>query len=209
MTWLGRRMPKWIGTRLRRIVGSPRPSSARIACHNERVPSSIPPPKSPLTGPIAGNRVTRPLGATPEQLVPKPHTTPTPHERSVPARRTAKQSLRTRSSAARLCRRSHRTILRSSTGRSAPERQKTPRSARGAAAGSRPATRAAARVASRIGRMWSSSPGTPSEAAPVAIRAAPSTLPSRRMSTASTLLPPPSTARTAALVMAPPPVHRP
>ena len=56
---------------------------------------SLPPPQSPEIGPTAGNRVIRPSGATPEQLMPNPQTTPTPQSRSVPARSTANVSLRT------------------------------------------------------------------------------------------------------------------
>ena len=123
ITWLGRRMPKWAGIVARSVVAGPRPSSSRIACQSESVPSSIPPPKSPLTGPIAGNRVTRPSGATPEQFVPYPQTTPIPQFRSVPARSTAKLSLRTTSFPVRGFRWSQRPIRRSSTGRSAPDRQ--------------------------------------------------------------------------------------
>ena len=45
--------------------------------------------------PRARYRVTRPSGATPTALMPAPQTTATPQPRFVPARRTAKVSLRT------------------------------------------------------------------------------------------------------------------
>ena len=74
----------------------------------------------------------RPSGETPEQLVPKPHTMPTPQLRSVPARSTAKVSLRRTRSAAIPAARGPAPMRRSSEGRSAPARQNTPTSATGA-----------------------------------------------------------------------------
>ncbi len=104
----GRVKPKCRGTSVRSFVGSPRPSSARTECQRAAAPMSWPPPQSPDSSPNAGKRNVRPLGATPEQLVPYPHTTATPHVRSVPARRTANVSLRTTSSSVRPRRRNHR-----------------------------------------------------------------------------------------------------
>src|SRR3954451_1178199 len=94
MSCLGVLRPKYAGTERWNAVLGPRPSCERKACHAARPPSSLAPPQSPEIGPIAGNRATRPSGATPAQFVPKPHTTATPHDRSVPARRTANVSLR-------------------------------------------------------------------------------------------------------------------
>ena len=127
----GRVKPKCRGTSVRSVVASPRPSSARTECQRAALPMSWPPPQSPDSSPNAGNRNVRPLGATAEQLVPYPHTTATPHVRSVPARRTANVSLRTTSLSVRPRRRNHRAIRRSSAGRSAPATQYIPSSATG------------------------------------------------------------------------------
>ena len=121
-------------------------------------PMSLPPPQSPEIGPTAGKRVIRPSGATPEQLMPYPQTTPTPQSRSVPARSTANVSLRTSRSSVTSRIRSQRSIRRSSTGKSAPARQKTPSWATGIRSALSPASTLAAATASRTWPMWTSPP---------------------------------------------------
>ena len=64
MSCLGRFNPKCAGTARSSAVFLPRPSSERTACHAASPPRSPPPPQSPEIGPIAGNRVIRPSGAT-------------------------------------------------------------------------------------------------------------------------------------------------
>ena len=75
--------------------------------------------------------MTWPSGETPLQLIPYPQTTLTPQDRSVPARSTAKVSLRTTSRPVMPRAVNQRAMRRSSAGRSAPARQYTPRSATG------------------------------------------------------------------------------
>ena len=59
------------------------------------MPTSWPPPQSPVVQPSAGKPAWRPSGATPTQLIPAPQTIATPQPCSVPARRTASVSLPT------------------------------------------------------------------------------------------------------------------
>ena len=151
ITCRGRRNPKCSATPDARDVRRPRPSSDRTACHRAASPMSEPPPQSPAIQPSAGKRYVLPSGATAEQLVPNPQTTPTPHVRSVPARSTANVSLRSTVSSVQPCCRTRRRIERSSEGRSAPARQNTPREARGDRAGSAPALREAASTADTTG----------------------------------------------------------
>ena len=158
--------------------------------------------------PVAGNRATRPSGATPAQFVPNPQTTATPHDRSVPARSTANVSLRKIGSVTQPFVRTQARSRRSSAGRSAPARQKVPTSARGRRAGSSPARSAAWSMAAwtRTSSASSRWPHVAHVRSPIspATRAAPRTVPSRRRSATSVLEPPPSTASSAARLTAAP-----
>jgi hypothetical protein len=205
MTCLGRRRSKWAGTALARDVRSPRPSSDRTACQIAVSPMSAPPPQSPAIHPSAGKRYVRPSGATAEQLVPNPQTTPTPQVRLVPARSTANVSLRRIVSVVHLCGSSERRILRSSAGRSAPARQNTPSRATGRSSVSIRASRHAASTASPIAAR---SPARWPSVSEGSTRALPAIAPSRSSRTASIFDPPPSIASTAGRLTAAPRARR-
>src|SRR3954452_25526438 len=197
ISWWGVRRPKWAGTDCSCAVLGPRPSLPRMAARSACRPIQSPPPPSPVISPMAAKRTILPVGETAQQLRPVPQTTPTPHDRSVPARSTANVSLRrtTRSAQRRACR--LRLRRRSSTGRSAPARQSTAASAIGPGPGVMPALRQArATVASSRAKDPSWSCGAKLAPRP---RAAPSTRPPRLSSTASSFELPPSTASTAGL----------
>ena len=107
------------------LPGRPRPGSRATwsAC-----PSPRPPPQSPLSAPKARNRVVRPSGATPTQLMPAPQVTAMPQGRSPspgvrPARSTAKVSLATADVWDQPWRWIAAVSMASSSGRSAPARQ--------------------------------------------------------------------------------------
>ena len=67
--------PKYAAVAGRSKVSGPRPSSARIAHHMTSWPRYQPPPQSPVSRPSARNRVVRPSGARPAQLMPAPQVT--------------------------------------------------------------------------------------------------------------------------------------
>ena len=160
-------------------VRCPRPSSSRIACQSASRPMSPPPPQSPEIGPTAGAGRSRPSGDTPQQLVPKPQTIPTPQSRFVPARRTANVSLRKTLSPAQPRPRRPRAdapVVQRQVG--SGEAEHTDVGDRGPAVrwSPRRGTRHAPRRRSRSRK--ASSPVAPYGAA--ATRAAPRTVPSRR-----------------------------
>ena len=82
----GRFRPNAAGTSRSRLVRGPRPSRPRIAAASASIAMPPPAPRSPEWSPTAANRTTRPVGPIPRPFVPAPHTTTTPHGRSLPAR---------------------------------------------------------------------------------------------------------------------------
>src|SRR5947209_12906314 len=125
--------------------------------------------------------------------MPLPQTTAMPHPRSVPARRTAIVSLRTRLWPVQPSSTSMRWIRRSSAGRSAPARQKTPMSAIGLRSGSTSKDRHAARMAPSSA--WAAPIRSRPACEDTATRRAPSTSPRASVRTTSVFEAPPSTAR--------------
>ena len=120
--------PKYAAVAGRSAVSGPRPSSARIAHHMTSWPRYQPPPQSPVSRPSARNRVVRPSGARPAQLMPAPQVTATPQagwpgDGVSPARSTANVSLATAEVSDQPRRRSAAASCSSSSGRSAPARQ--------------------------------------------------------------------------------------
>ena len=101
-----------------------------------------------------------------------------------------------------------RPIRRSSTGRSAPARQKTPRSATGCGDRRRARRRRHAAPDRLVDRLEEGVVAGPLVVAAPATRAAPSTVPSRRSSAASIFEPPPSTASNAGRLTAAPRARR-
>ena len=96
--------------------------AARRARPSARRPSQAPPgAKSPESSASAGKRTVRPSGPTAAQFMPVPQTTPTPQVAVVPARATAKVSLRsTTASVQPLARSRGRASLRRPGGRCRP-----------------------------------------------------------------------------------------
>jgi len=194
-----RATPKWAATASRSAVCGPRPSSARIAHQMASTPRLYPPPQSPLVGPSERNLVIRPSGATPTQLIPAPHVTPTPQcapESSRPARSTAKVSLATSMELASPRARNPALTSSSSSGRSALATQADTCSATGRPAGAAgtsalPVTRRASEASTSIACSRVSMLGTPGP------RALASSVPSAATSAASVLLLPASSASTA------------
>ena len=213
ITWRGGAGRSTGGRRARGRSSPPaRPArAARTTAPSNRCRARL--PSRRRCRPTAGKRNVRPSGATAEQLVPDPHTTATPHVRSVPARRTANVSLRTRSLAVHPRSESHRFSRRSSLGKSAPARQKTPRSVSGRRSGRIPASRAAASIACWTGARWPKARRSPLSGASCTsarrTRLTPRSLPSRPTIAASTFEPPPSTARIAGRRVTEPPRARP
>src|SRR6202522_723942 len=184
----------------RSSVGSPRPSSARIACHMAACPRPRPPPQSPLSAPKARKRVVRPSGATPTQLMPAPQVTAMPQGGSPspgvrPVLSTAKVSLAAAAVRDQPCRPIAAVSIVSSWGRSAPARQADVCRATGPPSAGRPTWAATAwtippsrRIASSRPKSSWLAPGPRSDA---------STVPSSATSATSVLLFPPSIASTA------------
>ena len=191
--------PKYAAVAGRSAVSGPRPSSARIAHHMTSWPRYQPPPQSPVSRPSARNRVVRPSGARPAQLMPAPQVTATPQagwpgDGVSPARSTANVSLATAEVSDHPRRRSAAASCSSSSGRSAPARQlemclaTRPPSAT-------PAFAASSRTISPSRRIAPSTPWC-SWLAP-GPRSVASSVPSAAMSARSVLLFPPSIASTA------------
>src|SRR4051794_14465263 len=150
----------------------------------------MPPPKSPDTSPMAAKRAWRPPASTADALMPAPHTTATPTPRSLPARSTAKVSFRSTTRDVQPAPTTRASRWRSSTGRSAPARQKPPALAKPRRSSS-PARSQAASSVTAIAGTTRSMPSTSCEQ--VGPRAPASTLPSLPTSTASVFELPPST----------------
>ncbi|RPK69775.1 hypothetical protein EES44_06820 [Streptomyces sp. ADI96-15] len=187
--------PKCSGRARANSVGSPRPSSARAACHRASSARPPPPPQSPEMRPRAGKRAVRPSGSMPAQLMPAPQTTATPRGAASsrrPARRTAKVSLRTSTDAPQPRAAIAAASCSSSTGRSALARQAETR-----ATGRCPAASWARATASARASTAASTPVAGGRKPPP--RAVPTTSPAAVTTATSVLLLPASMASTAPL----------
>ncbi len=188
--------PKWAGSVRASAVASPRPSSARAACHSASSASPQPPPQSPEMRPRAGKRAVRPSGSMPTQLMPAPHTTATPRGSATPARRIAKVSLRTSTLSLHARAWSAAASRSSSTGRSAL--------ARHAETWSTAATPASAKARATTSARVSTARSTPTAGGrKPPPRAVASTSPPAVTTATSVLLLPASTASTVAVTPTP------
>ena len=204
-------LPVWIASRHRQRARAGRSARARRAPASALRPAAVPAadrgsrapsrpssrrrPRRPRSGPARRSAPCGRLGLTAAQLSPVPQTTPTPHPRSVPARSTAKVSLRTITASASRGRAGPWSAGGRPTGRSTPAMQNTPTSASGPAPGRirrarRPSGSTRTRPATE--RSWSSGEND----VPRRGRR-PITRPAAAISAASILVAPPSTASTA------------
>ena len=165
-----------------------------------REPEVAAAPQSPVSSPSAGKRAVRPSGATPTQLIPAPQVTATPQPRSVPARRTAKVSLRTRTRLAQPRAAAASCASCSSTGKSTPARKSSPASATSCEAPAASSRRSSITSSDRFRPRWCGELAGPRRSA--------ITSPCTPTSARSVFELPPSTASASRLtLMAPPPAR--